>query len=437
MQYLVWGSVQIPLCFVSGFSYSKRARTVEHSGGYISARGFEAAEISVKVTISRAFALACELDFDKYYRMIDEMAVTKDGEQGAVTLGGYPIYPELNFALTNINRTYVTDLSTNAAHTIEADLVLSGTSCVKEVSRERTLIFDEDDVAIELPKVTIACGGKSLAIQDTASICGFTTTPDRLDLEILLGQDTQTVERDGFLTDLIGKQATVKCELPQGDVTFNVIECMLIDNLLSISGSVFTEAASQEVTKTFADCDLADILRDVCDQAGVEADIKVSGQIDYYLQKATPLNALRELQGSAGFIVSIQGNKVTVVDVPDSISAQKSVSGVISDDSLKETISGIVWRDGHHEHTAGDDKGEIVKLDACFMSDEAGFATKALRFAQYRRNALRIDAPIDDTIGSHSQVKIAKDDSEIAVLCEYPSFDWLAGTMSIECRIVT
>lgn len=67
------------------------------------------------------------------------------------------------------------------------------------------------------------------------------------------------------------------------------------------------------------------------------------------------------------------------------------------------------------------------------MSDDAGFATKALRFAQYRRNTLRMDAPIDDTIGSHSQGSITKDDSEIAVLCDYPAFDWLSGTMSIEC----
>lgn len=437
MQYLVWGSVQIPLVFVSGFSYSKRARTVEHAGGYVSARGFEAAEISVKVTVSRAFALACDLIFDKYYRLIDEMSVAKDGEQGTVTLGGYPIYPELNFALTNINRTYVTDLSTNAAHIIEADLVLSGTSCVKEVARERALIFDEDDVAIELPKVTIECEGKSLVVQDTASICGFSTSPDRLDLDILLGQDTQIVGRDGFLTDLIGKQATVKCELPQGNVTFNVIECMLIDNLLSISGSVFVEAASQEVTKTFADCDLADIVRDVCAQAGAEAEVMVKGHVDYYLQKATPLNALRELQSTAGFIVSIQGNKVTAVDVPDSIAAQKAISGVISDDSLKENVSGLIWRDGHHEYMAGDDKGEIVKMDACFMSDDSNFAQKALRFAQYRRNSIRIDAPIDNAIASHSQVSITKDDSNIAVLCDYPTFDWLAGTMSIECRIVT
>lgn len=437
MQYFVWGSVQIPLCFVSGFSYSKRARTVEHAGGYMSSRGFEAAEISVKVTISMAFALAFNLDFAEYYKLIDEMSVTKDGEQGTVTLGGYPIYPELNFALTNINRTYVTDLCTNAAHIIEADLVLSGTSCVKEVARERALIFDDNDVAIELPKITIECDGKSLVIKDTASICGFTTTPDRLDLEILLGQDTQTVERDGFLTDLIGKQATVKCELPQGDVTFNVIECMLIDNLLTISGSVFTEAASQEITKTFADCDLGDIVRDVCAQTGVDADVRVKGHVDYYLQNATPLNALRELQATAGFLVSIQGNKVTVVDVPDSISAQKSISGIISDDSLKENVSGLIWRDGHHEYMVGDDNGEIVKLDACFMSDDRGFAEKAIRFVKYRRNSIRIDAPIDDAIGSHSQVRITKDDSEIVVLCDYPSFDWLSGTMSIECRKVT
>lgn len=66
------------------------------------------------------------------------------------------------------------------------------------------------------------------------------------------------------------------------------------------------------------------------------------------------------------------------------------------------------------------------------MSDDAVFATKALRFVQYRRNTLKIDASIDDTIGSYSQVSITKDDSEIAVLCDYPAFDLLSGTMSIK-----
>ncbi|MBR4985678.1 MAG: hypothetical protein IKY83_08060, partial [Proteobacteria bacterium] len=46
--------------------------------------------------------------------VLDGLSVATDGESGAVTLGGYPLYPELKFALTNKNTTRVTDLSSSA-----------------------------------------------------------------------------------------------------------------------------------------------------------------------------------------------------------------------------------------------------------------------------------------------------------------------------------
>ena len=435
MQYLAWADIMIPLCFVTGFSYAKRARVTEHRGGFASSRGFEASEISVRVTISRAIAMAYGLDFGQWLRMIDGLNADPAGAQGAVTLGGYPVYPELNFALTNVNRTYLTDVSCQDISSIEADLTLSGVSCVKEVARQRALVFTPEEAVIQLPKVTIECDGESLVVQDSMAVSRFATSPDLLELEIFIGQDTQTPERASFLDSMMSNFATVTCELPQGTVVYNVISCMQYDNIMSLSGSIFPESASQVVTKTFVDCDIADILTDICQMIGIECQILISGHVDYYLMKCSPLEALAALRASAGFIVSRQGNTLTFAWVPDAIEPQKTLDLIVTDDSLAEPVGGVIWRDGIHEATAGKAEGGVIEVESAFRSPDGGqFAGQVLKLQRYLQSYIRIEDAIDETIGSHSQVAIAKNGEEIPALVDYPEFNWLEGTMMLECR---
>ncbi len=434
MQYLSWADVMIPLCFVTGFSYAKRARIVEHRGGFVSSRGLEATEISVRVALNRSVATAYGVNFEEWIKAIEQLSASKSNEAGTVALGGYPIYPELNFALTNINRSHTTDLGTNEISTLEADITLSGVSCVKEVSRERALVFDDNDASISLPKVTIECKGKSLVVQDSLSVARFETAPDRLDLELFVGQDSQNPERDSFFNDIMMNYATVLCELPQGNVTFNVISCMQIDNILYIEGSIFPEAASQTITRTFVDCDIADILQAICDEIDVNCDIQIEGGVDYYLMNATPLEAIKGLQNSAGFIVSRQGNRLIFAWLPDTIEPQKTLDLVIADDSLTELTCGVVWRDGIHEVIAGEFLGEVVEIVSVFRSGDGAFAEQTLRRRRYTQSLLRVEDLIDDTIVSHSQIALLKNNTTIPVLVDYPSFNWLDGIMSLECR---
>lgn len=437
MQYLSWADILIPLCFVTGFSYSKRARVTEHSGGFASSRGYETSEISVRVSLSRNAAVAYGLDFSECLRELEDLTADKDNAQGTVSLGGYPIYPELNFALTNINKTYLTDLSTNDISSLEADITLSGVSCVKEVSRERALIFDLKDTAIELPKVTLTCKGKSLVVQDSLSIARFETAPDRIELEIYISQDDRKPERKGFLESIVRDYATVTCDLPQGTVTYNIINCMQVDNVMQISGAVFPETASQTATKTFVDCDLSEIIRAICDIIGIDADIRVSGKVDYYLMKCTPMEALEALQKSAGFVVSRQGNKITFGWLPDSIQPQKTLNLNVTDDTLDELSCGLIWRDGVNEANVGDVSGNVPEVQSVFRSSEGEyFAKRILSYQRYLQSYIRIEDAIDETIGSHSQVAIVRNNVEVPVLVDYPIFNWLDGTMILECREV-
>lgn len=45
-----------------------------------------------------------------------------------------------------------------------------------------------------------------------------------------------------------------------------------------------------------------------------------------------------------------------------------------------------------------------------------------------------VSGSIVDTIGTHSQIAVPKDDVELALLVDEPTFDWIAGQMSLECR---
>lgn len=436
MQYLSWASVQIPLAFVTGLSFRKTAKTVEHTGGYISARGFEASEISAQVEVSRATCMAMGLNFNEWFGVLDGLSVETNGEAGAVTLGGYPLYPELKFALTNKNTTRVTDLASSAPISIACDIVLSGVECVKEVNRQRTLEFDADGHV--LPKISLTVNGQTLVVQDSTTVSKMNVTPNACELEICLGADRSNINREAFLNDLLDeKTATVTLGLPLGDVTYHIIWADLTHGILQISGSIFTEAANQVLTETFDDCDLSDILQYLCDALGLKADIQAHGHIDHYQLNDTPMAALEALQQSAGFVVSSHLGEVTFAFLPPSVTSQKTLEGLtIEEDGMDELTSGILWRDGEHEVTAGDTTGELLKVDAVFLSSDAKWAEQCLRFAQYKANALVVSGDMDNEIRHHSQVSIPKDTGDVTGLVDYYILDFVSNVMRLEVHEV-
>ena len=436
MQYLSWASVQIPVAFVTGLSFRKTSKTVEHTGGYITARGFETAEISAQIEVSRATCMAMGIDFNAWYGVLDGLSVATDGESGAVTLGGYPLYPELKFALTNKNTTRVTDLSSSAPLSIACDIVLSGVECVKEVVRQRTLEFDSESPS--LPKISLTVNGKTLVVQDSTAVSKLNVTPNACEIEVCLGSDRSNINREAFLNDLLDeKTATVTLGLPLGDVTYHIIWADMTNGVLQISGSIFTEAANQTVTETFEDCDLSDILKHLCDTLGMTADIQVDGHVDHYQLNDTPMAALEALQQSAGFVVSAHLGKVTFAFLPDSVTSQATLEGLtIEEDGMDEVTSGIVWRDGEHEVTAGDEKGELPKVDAVFRSEDTKWATECLKFTRYKANALVVSGDLNSEIRHHSQVSIPKDTGDVTGLVDYYIMDYVSNVMRLEVHSV-
>ena len=433
MQCLSWADIQIPVVFVTGLSMKKSAKTIEHSGGFISSRGFEAAEISCQIECTRARCMTAGLDFNEWFGIFDALPVERNAEAGLVTLGGYPLYPELKFALTNKNTTKVTDMASSAPMSIACDLVLSGVECVKEVFRQRTLEFMGEPS--ELPKISLTVDGKTLVVQDTYTVSKMEITPGTCEIEVCLGADRNNVNRGAFLKSLVdGKEAIVTVGMATGDAVFHVIRADLTSGILQISGSIYSEAANQTVTKTFEDCRIGDVIGFLCDRLGIKAEILVDGAVDYYRLNSTPMEALEGLQRSAGFVVSGNLGRVTFAFLPDEIEPQRTLGGLaIEEDGMDELVSGIVWRDGENEAIVGDEKGEILKVESVFRSSQGGsFARECLKRAKYNANAMVVSGELDVSIRHHSQIAIPKDTGEVAGIVDYYVFDFVSGEMRLE-----
>lgn len=413
---------KIPLCFVQSISWTKRARTVTHAGGYVSARGFEAAEISAKLHIDVATCKQFGHDPVDIFSRIDSTVTSRVAQPDIFYLGKYAVYPTIEFALTNINKTYIPEIGV-----IECDCVFSGVRAVKNVARENALEMQPTQT---IPKVTLSAKGKDLVLQDFAQISRLVTMPDAVSISATFGSDLDLVSRGGFLDDLL--TGSVSVDLPAGRIKYHVVELNLVEDLLDITASVLPPKSAQIVTKTYFDVDLRDIIEDLSKSAGIECKCLTSGNVDYYCAFGAPISCIRDLQRSAGFLMSWRGGVLTCVDVPGAISADTEIEYIdMQADANSEPVSGCYWFDGVNQQTAGVISTTAIRIYSMFRS-ASGYAEKCLEFARYEKNSIVIDADIIETIDTHSAVYVRSNDSIIQCMVEWYEMDWIANTMRLE-----
>lgn len=430
MKYLNCANITIPLCFIQSIAWTKKARTIQHYGGYISSRGFETAEISVKASFSASICEALGLSYNENFNNFENIKTDRFLPSGVFRIGGFPVYPELEFALTNINKTYVNDESTSLSPTIDIDMIFSGVKAVKNVNREQALSLDP---SIAIPNVSIEVDGKSIKIQDMYQLNEFITTPDSISLDITIGSDMDLINRDDYFNRMV-EVGCVYAELPQGTTRYYIIEASLVDETLSIIGSVYPHSAAQMMVKTYIDTDLNAIIKDIASIGGFDVDCRLSGKIDYYSAFGSPIECIKQLSLSAGFIISIRQNTITCVNVPEQIVGIERISYIsMSEDGGSEPISGLYWYDGINKREFGSLNENSPKVYSCFRSAE-NFAQKCFRLNRYNTNTISILANLNTSLSSHSAITIVSNDTEVDMMCEFISFNWLDNTMEIEAH---
>ena len=428
---LTCGAFSVPLMCVQSISWQKKSRLVTHVGGYVSSRGHEPEEISVKIQVNYTILKQLGMDADTIYSTIRDVVTDRKSISGVFYIGGYPIYPELEFTPTNINKTYITD--TTKTGVIDADMVFSGVKCVKEVVRERAL---ELDPVLAIPELVLSVGDKELVIQDSLSLNEFVTQPDSITFTLSIGSDMDLVSRDGFLDALL-ENGVVTADLPQGKTKYYVVDASLVEEQLSITGSIYPRQALKVLTRTYQNTTLKAILEDLAHEAGIDIVCKTDGVISYYCAFGNPVQCIKELQTSAGFIMSYRQGVLTCVDVPEYIEGQVELEYLeMSQDSGMEPLRGLYWFDGVTQMTAGALDATAQKVYAVFRSSDKSYAGRCLRFMQYQRKNISVSTDIEQSIDSHSAVWVRSNDREIQCIVEWYELDWLNNTARYELHYV-
>lgn len=428
---LTCGAFSVPLMCVQSISWQKKSRLVTHVGGYVSSRGYEPAEISVKIQVNYTILKQLGMDADSIYSTIRDVVTDRKSISGVFYIGGYPIYPELEFTPTNINKTYITDTAKTGI--IDVDMVFSGVKCVKEVVRERAL---ELDPVLAIPELVLSVGEKELVIQDSLSLNEFVTQPDSITFTLSIGSDMDLVSRDGFLDALL-ENGVVTADLPQGKTKYYIVDASLVEEQLSVTGSIYPRQALKVLTRTYQDTSLKAILEDLANEAGIDIICKTDGDISYYCAFGNPVQCIKELQTSAGFIMSYRQGKLTCVNVPEYIDGQQELEYLeITQDSGTEPLRGVYWFDGVNQITAGVLDATAQKIYSVFRSNDKSYADRCLKFMQYQGKVISVSTDIEQNIDSHSAVWVRSNDKEIQCVVEWYELDWLNNTARYELHYV-
>lgn len=431
MNYFSCADISIPLPLVTAISWTKTAKTVQRQGGAIVSRGFEPAEISVRVAINAAVCEVFALDYAEWIETLRGIDPWRMSPCGTARIGGFAIYPELDFAITNANKTIATDAAGGIC-AMELDLVFSGVALAKEVSRERALQMDR---VVDVPNVTLSVGDRSLSVQDGLSIAEFSTAPDALHLVVECGSDMDLVSRDGFLEKL-SANGIVTADLPTGSTKFYVAMAFLMNDQLIVEGSIYPQESQQTISETYVDQDVADILADLCRRAGLSCDVLAHGHVDYYRADGTPMDCIREIAESAGIVISYRQGRATFAFLPRDIMAAYQLDYLeMRDDSESEPISGCFWYDTVNLHITGDvDKRTLRVLSRFRAADD--FSAQCLAVARFRRHRIVVSGDIDPRIDSYSVVSVVSNDSVIDCLVTWFSCDWINNIMEVELNYI-
>lgn len=423
MQYISFQSCDIPLAYVTGLSYSKRARLVTNARGFSRFRGFEAAEISLRLNVNRAAALVSDSNIVADMQKIFALEAVKDSEPTQVVVADHILYPSLMFRVSTITKTVQAD-HTGRPIAMEADITLSGVECAKGETERRALSFTPEE-QIELPNIVIECQEKTYQVGNDSTVSILTLRPDSADVEIILGNDSAIVNDAPWLLSLAQKKASVTI----GDYgRFWIVSANLVEGILSLTGSRWP--AQEAETQTFMDTDLSVILKSIVPTAKVMK----SGKIGYYLKRGTPLQAVVELQQSAGFLIDYSHDWVTFVSVPDYITPSVDFSLYLDDDIATERITGLRWDDGWNEFTV--DGPAMVAVHSCFRSDSAKHPVSCLDYARYMQNWIQVTIPYDSRIRHHSAVTVIKGAKYINCMVEGYEIDFVGGQMTLDLHYV-
>ena len=408
IKYFTCGKVEIPLALITGVSWTVSARTSQRTGGYERALGKESVSISVRAVFNYAVCEAMEMsegEISSLYNRLTSLATDCLDEPSRLIVGDMEPVPTLEFALTSCNKTQTYDPLFDP--TMEFDMTFSGVRCVKEMARKETLTNVE--TSGQLPDVSISRGGRTLNIRDSYTIDRLVVRQSSVDIGLTVRDDLTVISRDGFLTDLCDGTATVTVQ----DRVYSIIAANIESNHVEISGSFWPVQSQKPFMKTYVDTTLKALLSELCERAGIQSDIRVDGEVSYYLNSASPMDSLAALIVSCGAISLWREGKFMIVDAPDSIEAEVVLDArVDAGNDASERITSCVWGDGLTSQMAGDTKGRGISVSSVYSGEDR--AHQCLAQARFLSNNIVVECPIAIGVEQGSAVRVQVADSMVS-----------------------
>lgn len=389
MKYLTCGDkLRVPMTLVSGLSWTDTARTVEKTGGYSRSLGYEAVTLSVRISFN-ADTASLSVDTEKglkaLFYQLNELATDCVDEPARLIVGDFEPEPEMLFALTSCNRSQTYDPRFDP--TLEMDLVFSGVRCVKEEARNNALT--EQETSGQLPEIIIKRGGRELKIRDAYNLDTLVIRDSSVEIGFTVRDDLTIIDRDGYFVDMIDGKTIVTVD--KND--YYVVSASVEANRVELTGSFWSIDSQKPFVKTYRDTDLKALFTELAERAGVKADVRVSGHVDYFLNATSPMDSIAGLVESCGALALWRGGKLMIVDVPEVLGVGVELEAQIdaANDS-QEIISSCVWTDGLKSDRAGDNKGEGVSITSVYSGD--GKAKECLKRAVIRQHTIKVECPV-------------------------------------------
>ena len=408
LKYFTCGKVEIPLALITGVSWTVSARTSQRTGGYERALGKESVSISVRAVFNYAVCEAMEMsegEISSLYNRLTSLATDCLDEPSRLIVGDMEPVPTLEFALTSCNKTQTYDPLFDP--TMEFDMTFSGVRCVKEMARKETLTNVE--TSGQLPDVSISRGGRTLNIRDSYTIDRLVVRQSSVDIGLTVRDDLTVISRDGFLTDLCDGTATVTVQ----DRVYSIIAANIESNHVEISGSFWSVQSQKPFMKTYVDTTLKALFNELCERAGIQADIRVDGEVSYYLNSASPMDSLAALIVSCGAISLWREGKFMIVDAPDSIEAEVILDArVDAGNDASERITSCTWTDGLTSQMAGETKGRGISVSSVYSGEAR--AHQCLAQARFLQNNIIVECPIALGVEQGSAVRVQVADSMVS-----------------------
>lgn len=428
MQTLSFQNLDIPLAYITAVSYQKNARVSTNSAGFGRFMGFEPSEMSIRVAIDGA---RCSLTGEQFRDVLSRflaLSPQKDSEPTQVVLGGHILYPSLLYRLTSINKT-VASGHNGFPYAAEFDLSLSGVACTKAETGRRALVFTRDDI-IELPSITIKCKGKEYVVGSETTVSQLIIKPLSCDIGLLIGDDSAIVKDSSWLTAVVDNNAEVVIE---GYGRFYIVQANLVQGELSMTGSKFAPSSARVKTQTFIEQPISTVISQISGTYKGNLD----GQIDYYLMRSTPIEALRSLQESAGFLINSEDDGVSYWWIPRAFNPTIEFDLYVEEDEQTEPISGFIWDDGIIEIKAGEfESSASLRVHSVFASNSGDWAAHCLEYNKYMQNKIIVNVPVDNRIKHHSCFTIYKNTVAIKVMVEDYTIDFITNNMELELHYI-